>query len=143
MAPRKRTSEQNKAAYARRDRRAREEGYESYAHKRKITSKKLAVAGHIVRLEEAINLALPTEYPSSTRCQAFKFVPYPEMNGVGNLYMRFIKYGTPWVYRDVPEGTYYAFASAPSKGRAVNTILNPYSAGEPSSDEYEMYFTDM
>lgn len=142
-----RKSRDSKSEYAARNQRAKDAGYKNYYEFRKAQregkSHKLPVPGHTVRLEEAVEFVWPTEYPTSTRVQAFKFSPYPETPSVGNVYVRFIKYGTAWVYRDVPEGVYAAFASAPSKGRAINTILNPYSAGNPSWEEEELYFTDM
>ena len=138
---------------AQRDAKARSEGYTSYGQKRyqqaklkkaaSSVAKDLPTPPHTTRVEESAELAFPVEYPSSTRCQAFKYVPYADSPGIGAIYMRFIKYGTAWVYRDVPEGVYFAFASAPSKGRAVNTMLNSYSAGNPTWDEQERFFQDM
>lgn len=46
----------------------------------------------------------------------------------GSLYLRWVKYGTTWVYENVSSALFEAFVSSPSKGKYVNSTLNlhPY-----------------
>ena len=82
----------------------------------------------------------------SSRVQAFKFLPVSE-EGFGNVYgtvfVRFIKYGTPWKYSNVPLTTYQSFFASPSKGKFINSTLNNYPYGRVTGDEYDAYFQDM
>lgn len=59
------------------------------------------------------------EYPDSTRVYAYSYD-----FETGDLWVRFNKYDTPWVYQDVPQAIFAAFDSAPSKGRFINSTLN-------------------
>ena len=61
----------------------------------------------------------PWAYPESTRVHAYQY-DYQ----TGQLRVKFIKYGTPWVYDDVPVTVFEAFDAAPSKGRYINSTLN-------------------
>jgi hypothetical protein len=59
------------------------------------------------------------EYPDSTRVYAYSY-DYDS----GELWVRFKKYATPWVYRGVSETVFAAFDSTESKGRYINSTLN-------------------
>lgn len=94
----------------------------------------------------------------STRVQAFKFVantsiedmddsPYARAmfggSRYGTIFVRFIKYGTPWRYSNVPQTVYEQFFASPSKGKFINSTLNNYPYGRVTGDEYSAYFDDM
>ena len=59
------------------------------------------------------------EYPDSTRVHAYAY-DYDS----GELWVRFKKYETPWVYRGVSETVFAAFDSTESKGKYINSTLN-------------------
>ena len=86
----------------------------------------------------------PPQFPDSTRVRAFRFVPHDPNDttdaGIGTLYMRFIKYDTPWVYRNVPHGVYAALATdGVSKGRFVNSTLNAFEYSHAAASDM-LYF---
>lgn len=59
------------------------------------------------------------EYPSSSRVFAYSY-DY----GTQELWVRFKKYETPWVYQGVAQPLFAAFDSSPSKGKFINSTLN-------------------
>lgn len=59
------------------------------------------------------------EYPDSTRVYAYSYDYDTE-----ELWVRFKKYETPWVYRGVGETVFAAFDSSDSKGKYINSTLN-------------------
>jgi hypothetical protein len=77
----------------------------------------------------------PWEFPDSSRVRAYQWD-----EALQQLRVRFIKYGTPWVYNDVDLGTFQAFDAASSKGKFINTVLNSYPYREATSDEESVYF---
>lgn len=94
----------------------------------------------------------------STRVKAFKFVANTSAEDVddspyaramfggtryGTVFVRFIKYGTPWKYSNVPQTVYEQFYASPSKGKFINSTLNQYPYGRVTGDEYSFYFDDM
>jgi hypothetical protein len=83
----------------------------------------------------------PVEYPDSSRVQAFRFVP-GEDQYYGNLYVRFVKYGTPWVYYNIPVSVYESFANSPSKGRFINMTLNSYPYSRASGTDEGAFFQE-
>jgi hypothetical protein len=80
----------------------------------------------------------------SSRVEAFRYVATGGIPGAigfyGTLFVRFIKHGTPWKYLNVPEHIYQAFASAQSKGRYINSVLNNYPNSRASGDEESTFF---
>lgn len=80
----------------------------------------------------------------SSRVEAFRYVAMSGTPGAigynGTLFVRFIKYGTPWKYLNVPEHIYQAFASAQSKGRYINSVLNNFPNSRASGDEESTFF---
>ena len=58
----------------------------------------------------------------------------------GTLFVRFIKHGTPWKYLNVPSHIYQSFASAQSKGRYINSVLNNFPNSRASGDEESTFF---
>jgi hypothetical protein len=85
----------------------------------------------------------------SSRVRAFRFVtsanPGEEVLGdrYGTIFVRFIKYDTPWKYTNVPLSVYEAFASTRSKGKFINSVLNNYPYGRATGDEVAAYFQGM
>jgi KTSC domain len=75
------------------------------------------------------------EYPDSTRVLAFQY-DHDEQQ----LRVRFLKYNTPWRYLNVPVAVFQAFASAPSKGKYVNSTLNYFPNGRATPQEDSQYF---
>lgn len=84
-------------------------------------------------------MSFPVEFPGSSRIFAYRYVP-GEDNYYGNLYVRFVKYGTPWVYYNIPIGVYQAFTTSPSKGKFVNTTLNSFPYGHASPVDEDTFF---
>jgi hypothetical protein len=80
----------------------------------------------------------------SSRVEAFRYVATDGQPGAigysGILFVRFIKNGTPWKYLNVPEHVYQAFASAQSKGRYINSVLNNFPNSRASGDEQSTFF---
>jgi hypothetical protein len=80
----------------------------------------------------------------SSRVEAFRYVAMEGGPGAvgynGTLFVRFIKHGTPWKYLNVPEHIYQAFASAQSKGRYINSVLNNFPNSRASGDEESTFF---
>jgi|LauGreDrversion4_2_1035121.scaffolds.fasta_scaffold96460_5 hypothetical protein len=80
----------------------------------------------------------------SSRVEAFRYVAMDGGPGAvgynGTLFVRFIKHGTPWKYLNVPEHIYQAFASAQSKGRYINSVLNNFPNSRASGDEESTFF---
>ena len=74
-------------------------------------------------------------YPDSTRVKAYQY-DY----GNQQLRVRFIKYGTPWVYNLVPVTVFQAFDAAPSKGKYINSTLNHMEHHRASPQEVAAYF---
>lgn len=85
----------------------------------------------------------------SSRVRAFRFVtsaePGEEVLGdrYGTIFVRFIKYDTPWKYSNVPLSVYEAFAASRSKGKFINSVLNNYPYGRATGDELAAYFQGM
>lgn len=59
------------------------------------------------------------EYPDSTRVYAYSYDYNTE-----ELWVRFKKYETPWVYKGVIEPVFASFDSSESKGKYINSTLN-------------------
>ena len=80
----------------------------------------------------------------SSRVEAFRYVAMEGAPGAigfnGTLFVRFIKHGTPWKYLNVPEHVYQSFASAQSKGRYINSVLNNFPNSRALGDEESTYF---
>jgi hypothetical protein len=80
----------------------------------------------------------------SSRVEAFRYVATEGTSGAigynGILFVRFIKNGTPWKYLNVPEHVYQSFASAQSKGRYINSVLNNFPNSRASGDEESTFF---
>ncbi len=80
----------------------------------------------------------------SSRVEAFRYVAAEGAPGAvgynGTLFVRFIKYGTPWKYLNVPEHIYQSFATAQSKGRYINSVLNNFPNSRASGDEESTFF---
>lgn len=80
----------------------------------------------------------------SSRVEAFRYVATGGSSGAigynGTLFVRFIKYGTPWKYMNVPEPVYQSFANAQSKGRYINAVLNGFPNSRATSDEESTFF---
>lgn len=77
----------------------------------------------------------PWEFPDSSRVQAYQY----DFNS-GQLRVRFIKYGTPWVYNEVPLAIFQAFDAAPSKGMYINSTLNHMLHRRATAVEEAEYF---
>jgi hypothetical protein len=77
----------------------------------------------------------PWEFPDSSRVRAYQWDEAQQQ-----LRVRFIKYGTPWVYNDVDLGTFQAFDAAESKGKFINRVLNSYPYREATDAEESAYF---
>lgn len=75
------------------------------------------------------------EFPSSTRVKAYQY-DFDQQQ----LRVRFIKYGTPWVYDNVPMAIFEAFDAAPSKGMYINSTLNYMTHRRASAQEEAAYF---
>lgn len=73
----------------------------------------------------------PWEYPDSTRVYAYSF-DYDS----DELWVRFKKYETPWVYKGVAETVFASFDSSESKGKYINSTLNytNYRRATPSEE---------
>lgn len=76
----------------------------------------------------------PWAFPESTRVKAYSY-DY----ATGNLLVRFIKYSTPWIYRDIPVAVFEAFDSAPSKGEFINANLNQSNHHRASASDVSHY----
>jgi hypothetical protein len=80
----------------------------------------------------------------SSRVESFRFVAKEGQPGAvgynGILFVRFIKNGTPWKYLNVPEHIYQSFASAQSKGRYINSVLNNFPNSRAAPDEEKEFF---
>ena len=85
----------------------------------------------------------------SSRVRAFRFVsnagPDERLAGerYGTIYVRFIKYDTPWKYTGVPQSVYEAFASSRSKGKYINSVLNRFPYARATADEISAFFRDI
>lgn len=91
------------------------------------------------RQRTGTEMSFPVEFPDSERVQAYRYVPGEDLY-YGNLYVRFVKYGTPWVYYNVPVGVYQAFTTSPSKGQFINTTLNSFPHGHASPVDEDTFF---
>lgn len=67
------------------------------------------------------NVITDWEYPASTRVQAYRYD-----HGRQTLQVRFVKYGSAYEYHGVPTAVFASFASAPSKGKFINSTLNGF-----------------
>ena len=80
----------------------------------------------------------------SSRVEAFRYAALEGANEnigyTGTLFVRFIKHGTPWKYLNVPSHIYQSFASAQSKGRYINSVLNNFPNSRASGDEESTFF---
>lgn len=78
----------------------------------------------------------------SSRVESFRYVAQNADAGgfTGTLFVRFIKYGTGWKYLNVPEHIYQSFASAQSKGRYINSVLNSFTNSRATTDEESTFF---
>lgn len=70
------------------------------------------------------------KYPDSSRVYAYQYDP-----DTLQLRVKFIKYGTPWVYNDVPSAVFQAFDASPSKGSYINSTLNYFPYRRASAAE--------
>jgi hypothetical protein len=77
----------------------------------------------------------PWEFPDSSRVKAYQWDAAQQQ-----LRVRFIKYGTPWVYNDVDLATFQAFDAADSKGKFINRVLNSYPYRQATDDEEATFF---
>lgn len=77
----------------------------------------------------------PWFYPDSSRVHAYQYDP-----DTLQLRVKFIKYGTPWVYNDVPSAVFQAFDAAPSKGTYINSTLNYFPYRRANAAEVVNYF---
>jgi len=59
------------------------------------------------------------EYPDSTRVYSYSY-DYRTRE----LWVRFKKYETPWVYQEVSQPLFASFDASPSKGKFINSTLN-------------------
>jgi hypothetical protein len=75
------------------------------------------------------------QFPDSSRVKAYQWD-----QAIQQLRVRFIKYGTPWVYNDVDLATFQAFDATDSKGKFINRILNSYPYRRATVDEEAQYF---
>ena len=91
------------------------------------------------RQRSVTDMSFPVEFPSSERVQAYRYVPGQDQY-YGNLYMRFVKYGTSWVYYNVPIGIYQSFTNSPSKGQFINMTLNSYPNGRAAPSDEDIFF---
>lgn len=74
-------------------------------------------------------------YPSSSRVRAYQY-DFDQQQ----LRIRFVKYGTPWVYDNVPMAVFQSFDAAPSKGMYINSTLNYMTHRRASPMEEAQYF---
>ncbi len=74
-------------------------------------------------------------YPDSSRVEAYSY-DFDQQQ----LRVKFVKYGTPWVYDKVPMAIFEAFDSAPSKGMYINSTLNWMTHRRASAQEQAAYF---
>lgn len=77
----------------------------------------------------------PWEFPESSRVKAYQY-DYK----TGQLRVKFIKYGTPWVYDNVPTTVFQAFDAAPSKGKYINSTLNYMEYRRANPQEEAQFF---
>lgn len=75
-------------------------------------------------------------FPASSRVYAYQY-DY----GMQQLRVKFIKYGTPWVYNDVPTTVFQAFDASPSKGSYINSTLNYMDYRRANPQETAQYFS--
>jgi hypothetical protein len=140
-------SRDHQAEYARRNQRAQEEGYNSYAAKRKaqaavpkvstIASKtrKKVHAGRYIHDqafdEEQHDLGPWTQTPASSRVAAFR---YDYLNDALQVTWR-NNSNHGYIYLGVSEEVYMSFGETASKGRYVNNVLNSYDYRLMTPDE--------
>lgn len=86
-------------------------------------------------LAPAQQATTPWRYPSSSRIHAYQYDP-----DMQQLRVKFIKYGTPWIYDGVPSAVFEAFDAAPSKGTYVNSTLNYFPYRRANSAEVVNFF---
>ncbi len=77
------------------------------------------------------------EYPDSSRVHAYQYDFEKQQ-----IRVRFVKYGTPWIYEGVPEALFQAFDTSPSKGKYINSTLNYTSYRQATPQEVSDYFND-
>lgn len=75
------------------------------------------------------------EFPDSSRVRAYQWDA-----SMQQLRVRFIKYGTPWVYENVDLATFQTFDAAASKGKFINSVLNSYPYRRASDQEEAEFF---
>jgi hypothetical protein len=85
--------------------------------------------------ESTGNFVSEWQFPDSSRVRAYQWD-----EGLQQLRVRFIKYGTPWVYNNVPLETFQAFDASDSKGRFINRVLNNFPYRRASADEVARNF---
>jgi hypothetical protein len=77
------------------------------------------------------------EYPDSTRVHAYAY-DFKE----SNLWVRFKKYDTPWLYSGVTQPVFSAFDASPSKGKFINATLNYTNYRRATPQEEAATFDD-
>lgn len=77
----------------------------------------------------------PWQSPASSRVRAYQWDSAQQQ-----LRVRFIKYGTPWVYNNVDLAAFQAFDSADSKGKFINLVLNNYAHRRATDVEEAIHF---
>lgn len=80
----------------------------------------------------------PWEFPGSSRVHAYQYDSESMQ-----LRVRFVKYGTPWIYEGVPLAVFQSFDASPSKGRYINSTLNHFNYREATMVEAIEHFGDV
>jgi hypothetical protein len=59
---------------------------------------------------------------------------------MSQLRVKFVKYGTPWVYDAVPSTVFEVFDASPSKGSYINSTLNYFPYRKAIATEVAAHF---